>query len=95
VNIRARGAVIVDGVRTPVGRRGGVLSKWHPVDLLAEMLRNLMQRNGIDPALIDDVIAGCVLQQEQQAGTHPCSGWSTSHVVRVVWQHHLDERQLS
>ena len=66
--MRAREAVIVDGVRTPVGRRGGVLSKWHPVDLLAETLHNLVQRNRIDPALIDDVIVGCVLQQEQQAG---------------------------
>jgi acetyl-CoA acyltransferase len=66
--MRAREAVIVDGVRTPVGRRGGLLSKWHPVDLLAETLRNLVQRNRIDPALIDDVIVGCVLQQEQQAG---------------------------
>lgn len=68
VNIRAREAVIVDGVRTPVGRRGGVLSKWHPVDLLADTLRNLLQRDRIDPALIDDVIVGCVLQEEQQAG---------------------------
>ena len=66
--MRAREAVIVDGVRTPVGRRGGALSKWHPVDLLAETLQNLAQRCRIDPALIDDVIVGCVLQQAQQAG---------------------------
>jgi acetyl-CoA acyltransferase len=60
--------VIVGAVRTPVGRRGGVLSRWHPVDLLGETLRNLVARSKVDPTLIDDVIVGCVLQQEQQAG---------------------------
>jgi len=42
-----REAVIVDGVRTPVGRRGGLLSRWHPVDLLAETLRNLISATGL------------------------------------------------
>ncbi|MFD7007891.1 thiolase family protein [Rhodococcus jostii] len=63
-----REAVIVGAVRTPVGRRGGALSAWHPVDLLGQTLRALVERTGIDPARIDDVITGCVLQQEQQAG---------------------------
>ncbi|MFF2108551.1 thiolase family protein [Rhodococcus koreensis] len=63
-----REAVIVGAVRTPVGRRGGALSAWHPVDLLGQTLRALVERTGIDPAQIDDVITGCVLQQEQQAG---------------------------
>ncbi|PBC47799.1 acetyl-CoA C-acyltransferase [Rhodococcus sp. ACS1] len=63
-----REAVIVGAVRTPVGRRGGALSAWHPVDLLGQTLRELIERTGIDPAQIDDVITGCVLQQEQQAG---------------------------
>ncbi|MFC9834955.1 thiolase family protein [Rhodococcus sp. NPDC127530] len=63
-----REAVIVGAVRTPVGRRGGALSAWHPVDLLGQTLRALVDRTGIDPARIDDVITGCVLQQEQQAG---------------------------
>ncbi|OHT81502.1 thiolase family protein [Mycobacteroides saopaulense] len=66
--MRAREAVIVDAVRTPVGRRGGALSNWHPVDLLAHTIDSLLQRNRFDPALIDDVIVGCVLQQDQQAG---------------------------
>lgn len=66
--MQTREAVIVDGVRTPVGRRGGVLANWHPVDLLATTLQNLLHRNTIDPALVDDVIAGCVLQDEQQTG---------------------------
>ncbi|MGS2809181.1 MULTISPECIES: thiolase family protein [Nocardia] len=63
-----REAVIVGAVRTPVGRRGGALSRWHPVDLLGATLAELVQRAAIDPALIEDVIAGCVLQQEQQSG---------------------------
>lgn len=62
-----REAVIVGAVRTPVGKRGGALSAWHPADLLGHTLRNLVDRAGIDPALIDDVIAGCVLQHDQQS----------------------------
>lgn len=61
-------AVIVDAVRTPVGRRGGVLSQWHPADLLGRTLSHLVGRAGIDPHDIDDVIAGCVLTQDQQWG---------------------------
>lgn len=61
-----REAVIVDAVRTPVGRRGGKLKDWHPVDLLAQTLTALVQRTGIDPALVDDVIAGCVGQVGEQ-----------------------------
>ena len=63
-----REAVIVGAVRTPVGRRGGVLRQWHPADLLGQTLRHLMDGSGIDPALIDDVIVGCALQLEQQTG---------------------------
>jgi acetyl-CoA acyltransferase len=62
-----REAVIVEAVRTPVGRRGGQLKAWHPVDLLAHTLQALVARTGIDAALIDDVIAGCVSQVGEQA----------------------------
>jgi acetyl-CoA acyltransferase len=62
-----REAVIVDAVRTPVGRRDGALKSWHPVDLLAHTLRGVTQRNKLDPALVDDVIAGCVGQVGEQA----------------------------
>lgn len=62
-----REAVIVGAVRTPVGKRGGALSQWHPVDLLGHTLRHLVERTGIDAAQIDDVIAGCVLQHERQS----------------------------
>src|ERR687884_456303 len=55
-------AVIVDAVRTAVGRRNGQLKDWHPVDLAAETLNALVQRNDLDPALVEDVIMGCVMQ---------------------------------
>jgi len=55
-------AVIVDAVRTAGGKRNGKLSGWHPVDLAAETLRALVDRNGLDPAEVEDVIMGCVMQ---------------------------------
>jgi acetyl-CoA acyltransferase len=55
-------AVIVDAVRTPGGKRNGKLSGWHPVDLAAETLRALVDRNDVDPAEVEDVIMGCVMQ---------------------------------
>ena len=60
-------AVIVDAVRTPGGKRGGKLKDWHPVDLLSEVLKALVERNDLDPALVDDVIAGCVTQTGEQS----------------------------
>src|SRR6202008_4410759 len=60
-------AVIVDAVRTAGGKRNGKLSGWHPADLAAETLKALVQRNDLDPALVDDVIMGCVMQVGAQA----------------------------
>ena len=60
-------AVIVDAIRTPGGKRGGKLSTWHPVDLASEALKAIAERNNLDPALIDDVIMGCVSQVGGQA----------------------------
>jgi acetyl-CoA acyltransferase len=60
-------AVIVDAVRTPGGRRNGKLRGWHAVDLAAEPLRALVERNDLDPAIVDDVIMGCVMQVGEQA----------------------------
>lgn len=54
--MNAREAVIVGAVRTPVGKRGGALSRWHPADLLGHTLRNLVERSAIDAKDIDDVI---------------------------------------
>jgi acetyl-CoA acyltransferase len=64
-----REAVIVDAVRTPMGRgkQNGALFGWHPVDLAAHVLQAIVDRTGIDPALIEDVIMGCVTQAGEQA----------------------------
>ena len=68
-----RDAVIVEAVRTPVGRGkpGGGLSTVHPVDLLAHSLRTLVERTGIDPGLLDDVIGGAASPDAEHAGTNP------------------------
>ena len=62
-----RDAVIIEAVRTPVGRRGGALREWHPADLLAVTLRALIDRSRLDPALVDDVICGCVNMVGEQS----------------------------
>lgn len=61
-----RNAVIVDAVRTPVGRRGGFLKDLHAVDLASETLKAVVERNDLDPGRIDDVIMGCVTQTGEQ-----------------------------
>jgi acetyl-CoA acyltransferase len=61
-----RAAVIVEAVRTPVGRRNGGLSGVHPADLSAHVLRSLVERAGVDPAEVEDVIWGCVGQVGEQ-----------------------------
>jgi acetyl-CoA acyltransferase len=60
-------AVIVDAVRTPLGRRNGKLAGAHPVDLAAHTLRAIVERNDLDPATVEDVIMGCVMQVGDQA----------------------------
>ncbi|MEI6198881.1 MAG: thiolase family protein [Actinomycetota bacterium] len=60
-------AVIVDTLRTPLGKRNGRLKDWHPVDLAGVALRELVARNDIDPTQIDDVIMGCVMQVGEQS----------------------------
>jgi acetyl-CoA acyltransferase len=60
-------AVIVDAVRTPGGKRNGMLKDWHPADLAAHVLTALQERNGLDPAVVDDVIMGCVMQVGEQS----------------------------
>lgn len=61
-------AVIVEAVRTPIGKKNGLLSRIRAEDLAAEPLKELIERTGIDPALIDDVIFGCVTQSGEQGG---------------------------
>ena len=60
-------AVIVDAVRTPAGKRNGMLSDWHPADLAGHVLKALEERNNLDPAVVDDVVMGCVMQVGEQS----------------------------
>ena len=79
----ARSAVIVDAVRSPTAkgraatddRAGGALSSLHPVELLGQVLRRLIDRNDVDPAEVDDVITGCVSQVGEQSGPVGRWGW--------------------
>src|ERR671937_1082231 len=68
-------AVIIDAVRTPVGRRNGGLAGLHAVDLGARAIGALVERTGVDPARVDDVIVGCVSQSGEQG----------LNVARNVW----------
>ena len=60
-------AYIVEAVRTAGGKRGGALKDWHPADMAAEILDALVERTGVDPASVEDVIMGCVGQAGEQA----------------------------
>jgi acetyl-CoA acyltransferase len=62
-----RDAVLVDAVRSPIGKRNGALKEVHPVDLSAHVLNALVERTGIDPGVVDDVVWGCVSQTGEQA----------------------------
>ncbi|WP_394934850.1 acetyl-CoA C-acetyltransferase [uncultured Ilumatobacter sp.] len=68
-------AYIVEAVRTPVGRRGGALSTVDPADLAAHSLTALMERSGIDPGAVEDVILGCFDQHGPQAGDIARTAW--------------------
>ena len=84
-----RDAVIVDAVRTPIGRRGGALSEIHPVDLSAHVLTALTDRTGLDPATVDDVVWVCASQVGEQAGIVArtavfAAGWPVSVPATTV-----------
>jgi acetyl-CoA acetyltransferase family protein len=64
--VDVREVVIVDVLRTAFGRRDGALAGWHPADLLGFALRSLLDRTGVDPERIDDVVTGCVTQVGEQ-----------------------------
>jgi acetyl-CoA acyltransferase len=70
-----REAVVVEAVRTPVGKRNGALTGIHPVDLLGDVLTGLIERTGVDPALVDDVISGCVSQVGEQSVNVARNAW--------------------
>jgi acetyl-CoA acyltransferase len=70
-----REAVIVEAVRSPIGKRNGSLRSFHPADLLADVLRELVSRAGVDPGQVDDHITGCVSQVGEQ----------TYNLGRLAW----------
>src|ERR1700722_14643856 len=79
-----REPVIVDVVRTAFGKRGGALANWHPADLLGFALTSLMERTGVDPGRIDDVIGGCVTQAGEQSTNLTRNGWVSAGLPQSV-----------
>ena len=77
-------AVIVEAVRTPVGKKDGKLAGWHPVDLLAEVLTAAVDRSGIDPAQVEDHITGCVSQTGEQAINIARNAWLAAGLPEEV-----------
>ncbi|MFI9723443.1 acetyl-CoA C-acetyltransferase [Streptomyces sp. NPDC052396] len=77
-------AFIVEAVRTPVGRKGGALAAVHPADLGAHILRALLDRTGIDPAAVDDVIFGCLDTVGPQAGDIARTSWLAAGLPESV-----------
>jgi len=73
-----REAVIVEAVRSPIGKRNGSLKDFHPVDLLAEVLKELVNRSGVDPGLVEDNITGCVSQVGEQSLNVGRNAWLAS-----------------
>ncbi|MGH2752474.1 MAG: thiolase family protein [Actinomycetota bacterium] len=80
----AREAVIVEAVRTPLGKRNGKLSGWHPVDLLAEVLNETVARSSIDAGVVDDVICGCVSQVGEQSLNVGRNAWLAAGLPEEV-----------
>src|ERR1700733_4298162 len=76
--------VIVDVVRTAFGKRGGALANWHPADLLGFALTSLLERTGVDPERIDDVIGGCVSQAGEQGTNVTRNGWVAAGLPQLV-----------
>ena len=79
-----REAVIVEAVRTPIGKRNGSLSTYHPNDLLAHALTAVVERSGVDPGLVDDVIGGCVSQVGEQSTNVTRNGWIAAGLPQHV-----------
>src|SRR5688500_3685986 len=73
-----REVVIVEAVRSPIGRRGGELSTMHSVELLAEVQKGLIERSGIDPAEVGQVVGGCVSQVGMQGFNVTRTAWLTA-----------------
>jgi acetyl-CoA C-acetyltransferase len=80
----APGVVIVEAVRSPIGRRNGGLSTMHSVDLLAAVIAGLIERSGIDPAGVDQVVGGCVSQVGEQSFNIARTAWLTAGLPLTV-----------
>jgi acetyl-CoA acyltransferase len=80
----ARDAVIVEAVRTPLGKRDGSLKDWHPVDLLAEVLNESIARSGVEASIVDDVICGCVSQVGEQSLNVGRNAWLAAGLPEEV-----------
>ncbi|MFS4488967.1 acetyl-CoA C-acetyltransferase [Dietzia kunjamensis] len=74
-SVTGREAYVIDAVRTPVGKRGGGLAAQHPADMGAHVIKAVVERTGIDPEVVDDVIFGCVDTIGPQAGNIARSAW--------------------
>ena len=79
-----REVVIVDAVRTPIGRRGGGLSTMHSADLLAQPLKAIFERTGLDPAEVGQVVGGCVSQVGMQSFNVARTAWLTAGLPLTV-----------
>ena len=79
-----RDAVIVEAVRTPLGKRNGKLKDWHPVDLLAEVLNETIAKSNIDASKVDDVICGCVSQVGEQSLNIGRNAWLAAGLPEEV-----------
>ena len=77
-------AVIVEAVRSPIGKRNGSLAGVHPADLLAGVLRELVDRAGVAPSTVDDHIAGCVSQVGDQSSNIARNAWLAADLPESV-----------
>jgi acetyl-CoA acetyltransferase family protein len=84
MNTEVREAVVVDVVRTTFGKRGGALAHWHPTDLLGFAISALLDRTGVDPGRIDDVLGGCVAQVGEQSTNVTRNAWVAAGLPQHV-----------
>ena len=77
-------AYIIDAIRTPAGKRGGALANMHPADMGAHVIKAIVERNGIDPSTVDDVIFGCVDAIGGQAGNIARTAWLAAGMPEEV-----------
>ena len=88
MSTEGRDAVVVDVLRTTFGKRGGALEHWHPADLLGFALTSLLDRAGVEPGRIDDVIGGCVGQVGEQSTNVTRNAWVVGRAAPARPGHH-------